>query len=89
MVMKTEVIDIGDTVLCDSCNADYTSRPESGGFVFGSSAYCPECATRMMEGIVKYNEQRYIRAKCPEGMSFADFVRRYRNGNNRVVITSW
>lgn len=80
----TKVIDIGDTVLCDQCNKDYTNSDEKGGFLFGSHGVCPDCAPRMMKDIEKYHEEDYIKATCPEGMSFKDFVIKLRGGDNTV-----
>lgn len=78
------VQDIGHTVICDQCNEDYSDSEESGGFVFGSHGVCPKCAERMMASIRKYNEEKYIKAVCPEGMSFKDFILAYRGGDNTI-----
>ena len=44
-----EAIPVGRTVVCDICDQDWTDRPESGGFLFVSKAYCPdEAPARMM-----------------------------------------
>ena len=86
--MKTTTIDIGDTVLCDGCNKNWTGSDESSGFIFGSYAYGPCCAERMMETIKKYDEEKYIRAACRDGESFWQFVLRYRKGDNTVKITT-
>ncbi len=83
-----EIIDIGETVVCDVCNDDYTDLPDSGGFIFGSYAYCPKCAIDGMKNIQKYKEESRIRAVCPSHSSFADFVRGYRGGNNLITITN-
>lgn len=87
-----EVIEIGDSVLCDLCNGDYTESDETGGFIFGSNAVCPACSPRVMEGIKKYNEEDYIHAKAEEGEKFGDFVRNYRRtrgGGDQIIIESW
>lgn len=76
--MNVITIDCGGTVLCDFCNKDYTESDESGGFIFGSNAVCPDCADKTMVDIKKYNEEKYIRSKCPEGTSFSNFVRSIR-----------
>ena len=39
-----EAIPVGETVVCDDCNGDYTNRADSGGFIFESKAICPTCA---------------------------------------------
>ena len=79
-------IDIGRTVLCDSCGEDYTDSQRCGGFIFQSRAICPQCAADWMASIIANSEQRMIRAACQEGQSFADFVREYRGPNNTVSI---
>lgn len=80
-------VPVGDTVVCDVCDDDYTSRPESGGFVFGSYAYCPSCATKQLPSIRGYGEEHLIRAHCPPGLSFADFVRDLRGPNAYVHVS--
>lgn len=82
-----EIKDIGDSVFCDVCNDYYgPDNPASGGFLFESKAYCPKCAVRLLIGIIKYGEQRYIKEWCPEGMSFHDWVMKLRGGNNTIKI---
>lgn len=61
-------------VICDFCGKDYTDSPQTGGFLFGSKATCPECAPRMMDNIKKFNEERYIKSYCPTGMTFYNWV---------------
>ncbi len=88
---KVETFDLGDSVVCDLCNADFTKSDRTGGFQFESKAICPDCAPSMMKTIVEYGEQEYIRATCGADQSFADFVRDdLREGKPGVVtITSW
>jgi len=83
-----ETIDIGNTVICDICNKDYTESDESGGFIFGSKAYCPECNDRGMRKIISYKEEHFIQAICSEGQSFRAFVLEARGGNNTIRITT-
>lgn len=74
--MDVITLDPGDRVFCDAaCGEDYTNSEESGGILFGSKAYCPKCAARSMPNIISYGEQSHIKATCPDGMSFADWVR--------------
>lgn len=68
-------IDPGDTVLCDICNLDYTARPDSGGLLFQSKAVCPKCAPDFELSAQRCGELHFIRARCPMGKSFADWVR--------------
>lgn len=86
---KTEIIEIGDTVFCDVCDKDYTNNDSAtGGFIFGSKAYCPKCAEEKLPAIKGYGEEHYIKVYCPEGMSFKEFVLKIRNGNNQIKIIS-
>jgi hypothetical protein len=79
-------IDIGRTVLCDSCDEDYTDSIAEGGFIFGTRAICPMCASKWMVSILENNEQRYIKAAAGAGQRFGDFVREYRGPNNKISI---
>lgn len=79
-------VDIGDIVVCDSCNRDFTNSSESGGFVFSSYGYGPCCAPRMMEEITRYGEQRFIKARCPAAISYADFIRAYRGPDGNSIL---
>lgn len=69
--MSKKIIDLGDMVACDTCNED---SHEQGGIVFSNKALCPACAKRMMPDIIKYNEEKYITARCPEDMTYHDWV---------------
>lgn len=80
---------LGDLVVCDVCNEDFTESDERGGFVFGSYAYCPKCAKRSLTSIYENDESRYINAWAEPGESFADFVRRFRSstGSDFIWVT--
>lgn len=65
----------GDDVLCDLCGEDYTFSKEQGGFLFQSKGVCPACAPAFEKRVESYNEQSFIRARCPAGKSFADWIR--------------
>jgi hypothetical protein len=80
-------VPIGGTVLCDACDTDLTADPRSGGYLFGSYAYGPCCAGERLVTIRGYNEEHFIRARCPEGVSFADWVRGMRGPNAAITIT--
>jgi len=84
--MKTEIIDIGKSVICDRCGGDFTNSKKEGGFIFGSKAYCPKCAKERLPAIKSYNEENHIKAYCPEGMSFKDFVLECRGGDNTIKV---
>lgn len=68
-------IDPGKTVLCDDCSGDFTESSSHGGLLFGSKAICPACAPKWEANAKRYNEEQYIRARCPVGKSFAGWVR--------------
>jgi len=80
-------IPIGDLVVCDVCDADFTTDNSIGGFVFGSYAYCPRCAEKHMAKIREYGEAHLIKARAAPGETFADFVRRYRGPNAAIQIS--
>ena len=81
------VIPLGRDVLCDIDDTDLTGDPRSGGYLFGSYAVGPCCADRYLESIRGYGEEHFIRARCPEGMSFADWVRGIRGPDAAITIT--
>ncbi len=70
-----EIPDTGDVVICDLCGVDYTDSSQSGGVFFAGKAVCPECSPTLVVSAKKYNEEKYIKATCPESKSFADWVR--------------
>jgi len=80
-------LDIGNTVICDFCNQDYTDSDEIGGIVFGSYAACPLCSPRIETSAKKHNEQQHI-ARPNDDERFCDFVIRIRGGNNTITIHS-
>lgn len=82
-----EEYDIGDMVVCDWCNADFTAEPsslETGGFLFGSDGICPRCEDRARGYIEKFNEHHMIKAEAKPKETFKAFILRIRNGNNKV-----
>ena len=68
-------MDAGDNVICDICNKNWTRSDVSGGFIFSSTGYCPDCAEDGLKRIKKYNEEKYIKGFCPPDMSHADWIR--------------
>lgn len=66
---------VGDAVICDICNKDWTNSDVSGGFLFGSYGYCPDCAEEGLKRIKGYNEEKFIEGFCPADMSHADWIR--------------
>jgi len=81
------VIPVGSTVLCDACDADLTTDTRSGGYLFGTYAYGPCCADERLVTIRGYGEEHFIRARCPGGVSFADWVRDMRGPDAAITIT--
>jgi hypothetical protein len=77
---KMDVITLapGDSVVCDDCNTDYTTSDKTGGLLFQSKAICPDCAPKWDRSAIQYNEVQFIKARCPVGVSFADWVRGLR-----------
>ncbi len=76
--MEVTTIDPRGTVICDWCDEFWTDSPVSGGFLFQSKATCPKCASRIESEAIKFGEQHFIRARCPAGQSFADWMRSIR-----------
>ena len=56
----------------------------SGGFLFGCYAYCPDCQDKGLKTIARDKEEWRIRGYCPQGKSFADWVRG-RRGPDAVI----
>ncbi len=84
--MSVQQIEFGNRVVCDLCNAEWTGKPESGGFLFGSKAVCPTCAPSFEKQVKQCGEEHYIRARCVPGMSFYDWVTRILRGGAPAVI---
>ena len=80
-------IPLGRTVLCDIDDTDLTGDPRSGGYLFGSYGVGPCCAERYLATIRGYGEEHFIRARCPEGVSFADWIRGLRGPDAAITIT--
>ena len=74
-------MDIGDTVVCDFCNDDYTESEEQGGCLIGSYAICPKC-----EKEVEHREE--IDQLCPKDTQFRKWVLDLRGGDNTIKIYS-
>ena len=69
-------MDVGDNVICDVCGKNWTRSDESGGFLFGSYGYCPDCEKGgALDRIKGYNEEHLIKGFCPPDMSHADWIR--------------
>jgi hypothetical protein len=86
----TNIFDLGLSVFCDFCDGDFTSSDATGGLLFESKAVCPDCTPGLEANAKSYGEEKYIRARCPEGVSFAGWVRGMRftsPGGNTVQVS--
>jgi hypothetical protein len=80
-------VDMGNRVFCDQCGHEWTGRPESGGFLIGTSkAICPECAPEQMAGLIMHHEEGLVTKRCPEGESFWKWCLDLRGGNNTITV---
>lgn len=82
----TQVVDIGNSVICDNCGKDCTHSRRSGGFLFGSTAYCPFCFEEGLLNIKRFNEESYIKLWCPPGVEFRKWILLLRGGDNTIKI---
>jgi len=80
---------VGDTVLCDDCDKDYTADPASGGLLFQSKAIGPCCSAKWQASAEHYGETGFIRDRCPGGVSFADWVRGMRAPDVAITVSPW
>ena len=83
--------DLGDSVLCDMCGTDYTKSDVKGGITFGSKAVCPLCTPKIIASAKVHGESGYIKSRCPEDKTFANWVREdLRNGKpGYMTITTF
>lgn len=82
-----KAIPVGATVVCDSCDKDYTGSLVMGGMIFGSRAICPECEPKWRADIKKYDEERFIKATAAKGQTFREFVIAYRGPDAFIRIS--
>ena len=80
-------IPLGRSVLCDIDDTDLTEDVRSGGYLFGSYAVGPCCAERHEAMVRGYGEEWNIRSRCPESVSFADWVRGMRGPDAAFNVT--
>ena len=88
-IITEQIIDIGDVVLCDDCNEEYTESEAQGGILFGSRAICPSCTPKWEENAVKFDEEEYITDRALPGETFHSFIMRIRGGDNTIKIQSF
>ena len=86
MTVTIDSRDIGDYVECDFCGRDYTGSKDPGGLLFGSKAVCPVCVPRTEANAKRDGETHFIRARCPDGMPFAEWCLQLRGGDNTVTV---
>lgn len=72
---RTGSVDLGVRVFCDLCAKEWTGRPESGGFLFGSKAVCPDCAPDFL-----------IKAYCPVGQPYRTWTLSLLNGDDTIKV---
>jgi hypothetical protein len=72
------IVEIGDAVICDLSNAEYTDSPATGGVLSGSYACCPECTPSVIANATACGESDSLTLNSDK-LSFADFVRRIRS----------
>lgn len=72
--MSIEIIDVGDCVVCDFCNENFTDSEECGGLLFGSYATCPRCVPWLEAKAEQYGEQTFITQRCPPDKQFRHWV---------------
>jgi hypothetical protein len=69
-------------VYCDaSCAKEHFEDDGiEGGMLFGSKAFCPACTEQTMPTIKEHAEEWNIKARCPKGMTFYNWVIEMRAG---------
>ena len=82
-------VDIGDMVVCDGCNRDYTGQPDPGGLVFGDKGIGPCCAPKWEASIRRYGEESHIKVRCPEGKPFAKWVCEDLRKTGSTIQVTW
>jgi hypothetical protein len=82
-------VPVGPLVLCDIDSTDLTSDPRSGGFIFSSYGIGPCCAERFLETARANHEEHLIQSRCPEGMSYADWIRSIRPAGAAVSVEDY
>ena len=78
------IIDIGEMVLCDLCNADHTDSEAEGGILMGTYAICPTCAPGIIRDAERSGESI---THCPAQTRFKDWALQLRGGRNTIEIT--
>lgn len=80
----TVSIPIGNIVICDACNTDFTESKARGGIIVGYWAICPFCDQRRpWDG---YMNKKSVRPNAPE-QTFREFVIAYRGSDASIKIS--
>jgi hypothetical protein len=79
-------IELGDMVVCDLCNTDFSNSDKQGGFLIPGWGICPDCAARFREELKRNGEEHLIQAECPSGMSHKDWILSIRGDNTAILI---
>lgn len=86
----TQVIDIGDQVICDFCSKEWTpDMLEQGGLLFQSKAVCPDCAPELRADVAKNGGGRFIKAEQPTFSTFHAWVMALRGGDNTMKVYTY
>jgi hypothetical protein len=74
-----------EAVICDLCDRAFRDHEghvlddAKGGIKMGEMAICPYCSPVTLANAEKHGEMRFV-VKCPDGMTFANWVLQLRNG---------
>jgi hypothetical protein len=82
----TQVIDIGDSVVCDDCSTEFRGSLATGGILVQSKAICPTCTPKWVEMLTEYDEMHLVRARCPMFKTFHAWVMELRGGDNSIKV---
>ena len=66
------------TVICDSCNGDFTLSAAEGGAIVEGEAYCPGCCAAKNKKIQQWKGDGSEIVQARSGERFTDLVQRYR-----------
>lgn len=84
-IMTTVTIPVGNIVICDACNTDFTKSNAVGGLICGSWAICPYCDQRApWDG---YRHKKTVRPDVP-WQTFREFVIAHRGPDAAIKIIS-
>lgn len=70
--------DNNEGVWCDNCLTDWTDRKETGGFLCGDKAICPDCSKEVLDKYHILVSMQTIK-RCPDKCSFSEWIRDLRS----------